>query len=191
MNAFSVLAAAYGLIGALSQVAGKVALHRRVRKKGRVVNPNWATKWPIDKEATSDLIDIYTFIIIGTSFVFAIFAEFTTYTDWFAAIISNVLVMAAVCVLALSTSIMECEIGYAGHTWNSIWIEPKIVWPWYILSMCALVWNVIYVHMNRPVSDWVSVGLLLPQMFLVFSPLVLWMILPSTFQKRKLPPSPG
>jgi hypothetical protein len=185
LNAFLVLAAAYGLVGALSQVAGKVVLHRRVRKKGLLVNPNWATKWWIDKEASSDLIDIYTFILIGTSFIFAIFAEFSAYTDWVTATMSNVLVMAAVCVLTVSSSIMECEIGYAGHTWNSIWIEPKMA---VFLPMFALLGDAIYVVMNRPVSDWVFAGLLIPQTVLVLLPSVLMWILPNTFQKRKLPP---
>jgi hypothetical protein len=185
LNAFSVLAAAYGFVGALSQVAGKVALNQRARKKGLLVNPN--PKWWIDKEASSDLIDIYTFIVIGTSFIFVIFAEFTAYTDWFTATMSNVFAMAAVCVSALSTFVIESEIRYAdGRTWNRIWIEPKTENLMFGLTMLTYPWGIVYLLINRPVSDWVSAGLVVPQFVLVFSALAVWMILPRI--EEKLPP---
>jgi hypothetical protein len=185
LNAFSVLAAAYGFVGALSQVAGKVALNRRARRKSLLVNPN--PRWWIDKEASSDLIDIYTFIVIGTFFIFVIFAEFTSYTDWFTATMSNVPAMAAVCVSALSTFIIESETRYAdGRTWNEIWIEPKNRWLMYSLTILAYPWGVFYVLMNRPVSDWVSAGLIVPQFVLVLSPLALWTVLPKEEEKLLL-----
>jgi hypothetical protein len=177
MNAFSVLAAAYGIVGAFSLVTAKISLHRRVRKKGLSARDFPVPYvWTIDKEASSDLIDIFTFAMIGISFLFAIFAEFTSYTDWLAGVSSNLPIIVVLFFWVLYTVVVESPWPYSDgdRTWTLViqkWeLSESPVFP--ILSIIALLSSIIYLLAVRA-DTWFLAGLVIPQIVLAAAFIIL------------------
>lgn len=169
MNAFSVLAAAYGFVGAFSQVVGKVSLNRRVRKKGlSTTDYGWPSNWILNKEASSDLIDILTFGMISLSFLFAIFAEFSNYTDWRTGVVSNLPLMVVLPLWVFSVLVIKSDWPDLGHrTWTLVtenweWLEFHF-YP--ILLIVALPLGIIYL-LFVGADKWFAVGLVIPQIAL-------------------------
>lgn len=188
MNAFSVLAAAYGLVGAFSQVAAKVALNTRVRRMGlSTADCNMPSVWKLDKEASSDLIDIFTFAIISLSFLFAIFAEFTSYMDWSAGVISNLLVIVGLFVFLISTIVMESQSSRptveVALTWT-LWFVRK-GWLAFGLLILGLIFGPIYLLITVRPDYWFFAGLIIPQSVLAITIMVIVVRSPEIFKRSK------